>query len=154
MNDKKIKTVFGLGLILFWGLFFLIAAISNVCDFLMYHEILPELVTFRSGNLILVHEIVKVHGLGMGSANSLLLLLAVCQLLLADCFFITLFQWKMSPQKFKAWMSLAFALSSGLFLCCVLFSEMFVFYHFNGVFFTVIIALLLSWHWLTSTLKG
>lgn len=153
MNDKTIKKGFGFGLLLFWGMWFLIVAISNMCDFLLYHELLPAQVTFRSGHLILLRDVIKIHGLGMGSANGFLFVIALFQLLIADCYFIALFQWRGPQEKIKTWVSAAFSASIGLVMCFLLLSEVFVFYQYHSVFFTMMFTLLLSWHWLMSVLK-
>lgn len=153
MTDSDVKQTFIIIMLLFWSLWFFIAGLSNICDLLIFHHILPNTISFHSGNLGLLIKVVSVYGFGSSFASSLLAVDAVTQLLIADCFFLALFHYAGSKAKFKLWVNVAFASVVLFWMCFILLSEVFVYYKFNTLFFVLMMAGIASWNWVGVVMK-
>lgn len=149
-TEKAIKQVAAYGILVFFFLWFFIAALSNVCDLLINATILPKTITFRSGHLGTVHELLAVHGLS-SLAVAALTIVAFLELLIADLFAIALWGLVSGRKKEKFWRALAFASAMLFWALMLLASEVLVFYSFSSKFLILFILMLQSWQFVEST---
>jgi len=149
-TEKAIKQATAYGILVFFFLWFFIAALSNVCDLLINASILPQTITFRSGNLSSVQEVLAVHGLS-SLAIGLLTIVAFLELLIADLFAIALWGLVSGRKKERFWRALAFASAMLFWALMLLASEALVFYNFSSKFFILFILMLQSWQFVEST---
>ncbi len=141
-------------MIIFWSLWFFVAALSNICDFFVQHELLPAGFVFRSGNLMLVHNIIAPFGLTHQHASFFVMVGAFIELIVADCFFMALLGHRISLEKFKLWLSLGFSLSISLWMSFLLMCEIFVYYQNSHIFVIMIFSELGMWVWIEKVAAG
>ena len=147
-NARRTPTLLRRLLLVFWSLYFLLVAGSNLVDAFQQLGWAPGAWSFTSGNLAMIAETIGEYGLANGLAGLLYALVILVELA-ATVFFLAAFRdtWKVKEGK-SANISRAFLCAIGLFAGFIVTDELFVVYHrisgLETTHFLVLCALLLS----------
>lgn len=149
MAAAKHKTyglhLFKSGLLLFWGMWFVLVFSTNIFDFLSVYSQMPMEWRFRSGNLALIVSVVNIYHFSGALANLLFVLDIIIQGLAAVLFVIAAVKFWLGKQAWK-WINAAFGISIALWALFILMDEFFIAYNFegthNGLFIAEILTLL------------
>ena len=120
------------GTLFFWGMWFLLASLTNIFDLFNVFGILTPEWRFRSGNYLLLSQALSIYDVGSMCTN----LLFICDILVqgtaATLFFIA--AWHFWHQK-NAWIYInaAFTLSIALWGMFIIMEETFIAYAFEEV---------------------
>lgn len=131
------------GLLLFWGLWFLLVFFTNSFDFLGVYNMLPSDWRFRSGNLSLILSVINIYGFSGAFANLLFFLDIIIQGTAAVLFFIAAVKLWTNRQAWK-WINTAFGISTALWAAFILMDEFFIAYNFEGTHSTLLIMEIIS----------
>ena len=131
------------GLLLFWGLWFLIAFLTNTFDFLGVYNYLPTVWRFRSNNLALITSVIHIYNFPGTWANLLFTIDIIIQGSASILFLIAAMKWWSHRQAWK-WINGAFGLSIALWAAFILMDEFFIAYNFEGTHMLLIVAELLT----------
>lgn len=146
--SSTIKQTYGVspiksGLLLFWGCWFLLAALTNCFDLLGTHNLLPSYWRFRSGNLALITSVIHIYNFSFIWANLLFLIDIIIQGTVSVLFIIAAVTFWTQRPAWK-WINAAFGISIALWATFILMDEFFIAYNFEGTHMSLFAAELLS----------
>ena len=142
--EKKYYGLFYLkqGILLFWGIWFALAFLTNLTDFLVVTNIITSL-PFHSGNYKALEKVVNVYNISHHFLNGLFYLDILAQgtcsilfLISAICFFNKKYTWRL--------INIAFIISISLWAIFVIMEEIFIAYSFEATHIRLIIFEILS----------
>lgn len=141
------------GLLLFWGVWFVLVVLTNSFDILSTYDALPAEWRFRSGNLALIISIVNIYRFSGVFANLLFLSGLIAESVIAILFIVAALKfWSRRPA--WKWVNAAFGISIAFWAVFILLDELFIAYNFEGTHSTLLISevlILLAIHLLPET---
>lgn len=127
-----------LGLVFFWGLWFLLAFSTNVFDYLYHFNLLPTAWRFRSGNYQLLAGTISIYKTPIFILNTLYLLDMIIQGACALLFFKATYHFGRKKSRFRT-TNLAFLVSIALWATFIIMEEFFIAYAFESVHIRLLI---------------
>jgi hypothetical protein len=129
------------GALLFWALWFTLALLANLCDFLKQLGILCDHWKFASGNFSLMKKTTDVYHLAENVVRLLFILVMIWEALAALLMTTALFSYSGAM---TSTVYAAFGVSLGLWAAFLLVDELFVAYPMEATHFQLFIAQLLT----------
>lgn len=130
------------GLLLFWGIYFALAGIGNMADWLAQHGFRGRYFRFSSKNLELMEKVARRHSSGKSAVNALFSVIMSWELLSAAAY-LSAFGLYLTG---SVWLlPYAFFLGMGLFAGLILGNEAFVYYDDEEEHVVLLVAQLVSY---------
>ena len=130
------------GILLFWGVYFAMAGVGNVVDWLTNHGYRGRLFRSSSKNLELMERVAKRHGSGQAATKALFAVIMSWELLSAAAY---LGSFGLDLDGNRTLLPYAFLIGMGLFGGLVLGNEAFVYYDDEEEHVIMVLAQLVSY---------
>jgi len=130
------------GLLLFWGIYFSMAGVGNIVDWLTQHGFRGRYFRFSSKNYELLEKVAKRHGTGSRAMAALFTVIMCWELLAAFAYYAALALYLVGSDALTPY---AFFIGMGLFAGLTLGNEAFIYYDDEEEHVVMFLAQLISY---------